>query len=87
VKKGAPEKTAPAGKPAPDRPFGQGIETQRVTPRAVERRLYQILGPLLATRGGMVATLEEVGESGVHGLALTFEGGEAYDLIIQEARQ
>jgi hypothetical protein len=60
---------------------------KRITAAAIERRLLELLKPLVEKQGGLCATLEEVGESGAYGLALTFEGGEAYDLRIQEARQ
>ena len=87
MKKGTSEKTTPAGKPASDRPFGQGIETQRVTPRAIERRLYQLLKPLLEAQGGLVATLEDVGDEGVYGLAITLRNHQSFDLVIRECRK
>jgi hypothetical protein len=87
VKKGTPEKTAPASPPAPDHAFGQGIETRRVTPRAIEGRLYELLRPLVEGRGGIVSTLEEAGESGLFGLALTFANDQSFDLVIREARK
>jgi hypothetical protein len=74
-------------------PFGQGIveepapPTKRITPLAIERRLYQLLEPLLKAQGGMVATLEEAGESGLFGLAITFSNNQSFDLVIREARK
>jgi hypothetical protein len=74
-------------------PFGQGMveETappaRHITPLAIERRLYRLLEPLLKAQGGMVATLEEAGESGVSGLALTFANDQSFDLVIREARK
>jgi hypothetical protein len=87
VKKGTPKETAPAGKPAPDRPFDQGIEARRVTPRAIEGRLCELLRPLVEGRSGIVSTLEEAGESGLFGLALTFANDQSFDLVIREARK
>jgi hypothetical protein len=59
----------------------------RITFRAIERRLYQLLKPLIEAQGGLVATLEEVGETGLFGLAITFGNDQSFDLVIREARK
>jgi hypothetical protein len=59
----------------------------RFTDEDVERRLYQLLKPLLEVRGGLVATLEEVGETGLFGLAISFGNDQSFDLVIREARK
>jgi hypothetical protein len=92
---------ARAAEPAPQ-PFGQGLVedeatvtprpgppagAKRVTRRAIERRLYQLLKPLLEAQGGLVATLEEVGDEGLYGLAITFRNNQSFDLVIRESRK
>jgi hypothetical protein len=78
-----------------DRPFGQGITStapgpapapRHTTPKAIERRLHQLLKGLVEDAGGYLTTLEDIGEGGICGLALTLKGGEAFDIIIREAR-
>jgi hypothetical protein len=74
-------------------PFGQGLvdesvrPARHITPRAIERRLYQLLEPLIKAQGGMVATLDEVGETGLFGLAITFTNSQSFDVVIREARK
>lgn len=94
MKKAAPKKARPA-QPAPQ-PFGEGLveeapqaldrpaRDKKITSRGIERRLFQLLDPLIRQAGGFVATLEEVGEGGLYGLALTFQNDQSFDLIIRE---
>jgi hypothetical protein len=99
--KKASKQPARGAEPAPE-PFGQGLVEdeamapprplspageKRVTQRAIERRLYQLLKPLLEAQGGLVATLEEVGDEGMYGLAITFRNNQSFDLVIRECRK
>ena len=70
--------------------FGEGLEApaprpaRPVTCLAVENRLLALLRPLVEAQGGVVATLDEVGEADMHGLAITLRNGQSYDIIVRE---
>jgi hypothetical protein len=70
--------------------FGQGIveppKAKHITPRAIEKRLYDLLLPLIVAQGGVLSTLEDVGEAGLFGLALTFANDQSFDVVIRERR-
>jgi hypothetical protein len=72
--------------PGPERTsFGDGVQPRHTTPKAVERRLYRILKPLVESAGGYITTRADIGEPGIDGLALTL-GEQQFDLIIREVR-
>jgi hypothetical protein len=74
-------------KPAHEsKPFGRGItQPKAITCKAIERRLLELLAPLVEKAGGYVTTLEDVGEGGMTGLSLTL-GPQSWDIVIREAR-
>jgi hypothetical protein len=74
--------------------FGKGIvepitppRAKHYTPRAIEKRLYDLLLPLILAQGGILSTLEDVGEEGMHGLSVTFANDQSFDLRISEVSQ
>jgi hypothetical protein len=74
------------------RPFGDGITPgeppapRPTTCKAIERRLLELLGPLVEAAGGYVTSLEDVGEAGLTGLALTL-GDRSFDIVVRECRK
>jgi hypothetical protein len=79
----------PSAKPQRKAESAEGLDGQakRTSPKTIEARLLEILRPILAEAGGFVATLEDVGDEGVYGLAITLRNHRSFDLVIRECRK
>jgi hypothetical protein len=67
--------------------FGQGItpSAKQTTCKAIERRLLELVSPLVEQAGGYVTSLEDVGEEQMAGLAIVLSTYQAFDILILEA--